>query len=467
MRAFGVSVFFATRVLAQSASGVPACAQPCVVQSTSGSTTGSCNSADVACICSNSGFLSNLACCLAGVCSQADQQAAITYTQNVCAANGVTNLPSVVSCSSTGTVGAAGVFKTSESASHVSTSSIRSSTFGPFSFGPAGATSAAHSTTSTGTLPQSTSEPSSATTGRIKNKKPLSAGAKAGIAISAILVASIFLFAFFLFRRGRKGYGPSTPRGGWSTHELPVMDDMGGSEPSRLRNGWPTHEFPVMAEMGIESSIPQAPQCGMGNEPSKLRSGWPIHELPVMAEKGIEPSTLRSSRPTEELQTDEPMHSISRTELAALAKRYKPDESGIAAENPILAVQSKELPTTANDHELEGSPTAELQSPAQAPQQTFSQPFQPLAIEPSVGSYGSKPEGRVAHDALPSRATSEKPLSDGASSSRMDELREKREKIRVEKERLLKLQELDELEAAVQREMLEEERRARGDVSPR
>jgi hypothetical protein len=49
----------------------------------------------------------------------------------------------------------------------------------------------------------------------------------------------------------------------------------------------------------------------------------------------------------------------------------------------------------------------------------------------------------------------------------MDELREKREKIRVEKERLLKLQELDELEAAVQREMLEEERRARGDVSPR
>jgi hypothetical protein len=68
---------------------------------------------------------------------------------------------------------------------------------------------------------------------------------------------------------------------------------------------------------------------------------------------------------------------------------------------------------------------------------------------------------------LPSRATSETPLSEGASSSRTDELREKREKISVEKERLLKLQELGELEAAVQREMLEEERRARGDVSPR
>jgi hypothetical protein len=51
-------------------------------------------------------------------------------------------------------------------------------------------------------------------------------------------------------------------------------------------------------------------------------------------------------------------------------------------------------------------------------------------------------------------------------SSKMDELRAKRDKIRVEKERLLKLQELDELEASVQREMLEEQRKARGNVSP-
>jgi hypothetical protein len=105
------------------------------------------------------------------------------------------------------------------------------------------------------------------------------------------------------------------------------------------------------------------------------------------------------------------MHSISRKELAILAKRYKPDESSIAAENPILAVQSKELTTTANDHELEGSSTAELQSPTQAPQQTFSQPFQPLTIEPSVGSYGSNPESRVAHDAVSLGASSSTPLS--------------------------------------------------------
>ena len=53
------------------------------------------------------------------------------------------------------------------------------------------------------------------------------------------------------------------------------------------------------------------------------------------------------------------------------------------------------------------------------------------------------------------------------SSSRIDELKAKREKIRTEKERLLKLQELDEMEAAVHREIMEEEERAKRDGSPR
>jgi hypothetical protein len=50
--------------------------------------------------------------------------------------------------------------------------------------------------------------------------------------------------------------------------------------------------------------------------------------------------------------------------------------------------------------------------------------------------------------------------SASASSSRMDELRAKRDRIRVEKERLLKFQELDEMEAAVQREIQEEQRKS-------
>ena len=44
----------------------------------------------------------------------------------------------------------------------------------------------------------------------------------------------------------------------------------------------------------------------------------------------------------------------------------------------------------------------------------------------------------------------------------MEELRAKRDKIKVEKERLLMLQELDEMEATVQREMLEEQRKSMG-----
>jgi hypothetical protein len=149
----------------------------------------------------------------------------------------------------------------------------------------------------------------------------------------------------------------------------------------------------------------------------------------------------------------------------------------------------KELATRANDHELDTSPVVvEVQSqswegqrqtqttsqpfetendnyeihtsPAVAefpPKQTFSQPFDPMSLDSNVGS-PKEPE--------PSNASSQTILCDtttsttvGASSSRMDELRAKRDRIRVEKERLLKLQELDEMEEAVQREMLEEQKR--------
>jgi hypothetical protein len=69
----------------------------------------------------------------------------------------------------------------------------------------------------------------------------------------------------------------------------------------------------------------------------------------------------------------------------------------------------------------------------------------------------------VGYDALTSSQTilsgTTTSTTVGASSSRIDELRAKRDRIRVEKERLLKLQELDEMEEAVQREMLEEQKR--------
>ena len=77
--------------------------QPCVAKFTSGSTIAGCNGPDVSCICANKDFLSNIACCLVDVCNQADQEAATTYAHQICAANGVTNLPASVVCTSSAT----------------------------------------------------------------------------------------------------------------------------------------------------------------------------------------------------------------------------------------------------------------------------------------------------------------------------------------------------------------------------
>ncbi len=147
------------------------------------------------------------------------------------------------------------------------------------------------------------------------------------------------------------------------------------------------------------------------------------------------------------------------------------------------SIQRKELPAPTNDHQL-GVSTTPMRSPTwdrevvpggvfghsylneqdpnqssavaePAPKQTFSQPIESVPIDPYTPN--------------DSRASSQPLLSESniaaGSTSRMDELRAKRDKIRLEKERLLKLQELDEMEAAVQKEMLEEARRAGRDGS--
>ncbi|KAH8603087.1 hypothetical protein B0O99DRAFT_588134 [Bisporella sp. PMI_857] len=98
--------FFAIAVAALagfcSAQGsLPSCAQNCVIQFTSGSSIGDCSNVDAKCICSSPTFLSDIACCLAGACSPADQQSATDYAKSFCAISGVTNLPDAVVCSST------------------------------------------------------------------------------------------------------------------------------------------------------------------------------------------------------------------------------------------------------------------------------------------------------------------------------------------------------------------------------
>jgi hypothetical protein len=168
---------------------------------------------------------------------------------------------------------------------------------------------------------------------------------------------------------------------------------------------------------------------------------------------------------------------IPGNELATPANTH---EMSPTAEKPI---QRKELPTLVNNHQLgvstspTRSPTWERevvpggafghsypseQDPNQSPavaepplKQTFSQPFESVPIDPYIPD-SSRASSQTLH--------SETNIAAG-STSRMDELRAKRDKIRLEKERLLKLQELDEMEAAVQKEMLEEARRAGGDGS--
>lgn len=170
---------------------------------------------------------------------------------------------------------------------------------------------------------------------------------------------------------------------------------------------------------------------------------------------------------------------------------------------PLEVMQRSELPTPANKHELESSiTTAGLQSPAwdsgqvqepafrplnlpeheldahagteaslqspdshsnPLPQQTFSQPFE--SFEPVFTELSSTQHEPVSLGAASQTILSDTSTAEGGS-SQIDTLRAKREKIRVEKERLLKLQELDEMEAIVNREIMEEER-TRGTGSPK
>lgn len=216
MKASSLAILLAARALAQIS--LPRCAQSCVTQYTSGSTIGGCNSLDIACICSNNDFLSNIACCVARVCDQADQQATISYAQQLCALDGVTNLPTDASCSSS-----------SSSSSSASSASSASSTKGTSTSSTVSTTDSAYSPTSSPVVP-----------GLSTSKHGLSTGAKAGIAIGAVGVLLIALLIAFLVRRRRhrvsnapeaQGIGPSTPRGGW-LHPYTGVQELPGKKPT-------------------------------------------------------------------------------------------------------------------------------------------------------------------------------------------------------------------------------------------
>ncbi|KAM0329958.1 hypothetical protein ACHAQA_004126 [Verticillium albo-atrum] len=86
-------------VAAQSTDDLPSCAQPCVVEATTGGNIAGCGQFDIECICSNQSFLADMACCLAQSCSTEEQQAAVDYAKRLCRSGGVTDLPDQVVCS--------------------------------------------------------------------------------------------------------------------------------------------------------------------------------------------------------------------------------------------------------------------------------------------------------------------------------------------------------------------------------
>ncbi|KAJ6092937.1 Cell wall protein TIR3 [Penicillium sp. IBT 16267x] len=98
-------------------SSLPTCAQACAANAIPSS----CG-VDVACICGNKSFLSDIACCIAGKCTTAEQEQTLQAAMGICAAGGVTNLPSMVAC----TTGASST--TASGASTTSSDSVSTST---------------------------------------------------------------------------------------------------------------------------------------------------------------------------------------------------------------------------------------------------------------------------------------------------------------------------------------------------
>ena len=238
----------------------------------------------------------------------------------------------------------------------------------------------------------------------VSSKNGLSAGAKAGIAIGAIAAILIALLLIFLLLRRR-------------TTKLATNSDG---------------PFPLEAELPTKSNTHEIDGQSMEHMAVKL---------------------------------DE-KHSLSPHEIV-------PE---LPAENSMYGIQKDGSSTAAINHELDASQSMvqgggpELN---QAPQQTFSPPYLATDESVEVDRESKDKASEVSHtqDAPPpeSSGVSNQALtsetSEAESFSRMEELQAKIEKIKVVKERLLKLQELDKMEAAVQREMQEEQRKSMGKMT--
>ncbi|KAI0815648.1 hypothetical protein GGR55DRAFT_675265 [Xylaria sp. FL0064] len=98
MKFVTITLVLASAVVAQDLGALPDCAKNCLAQYTTGNQIGNCARLDAKCICASDTFISGIACCLAGVCDAADQQAAVNFARSFCGTVGVTDLPQSVTC---------------------------------------------------------------------------------------------------------------------------------------------------------------------------------------------------------------------------------------------------------------------------------------------------------------------------------------------------------------------------------
>ncbi|KAF4976291.1 hypothetical protein FZEAL_7007 [Fusarium zealandicum] len=145
------AALFAGLVAAQSEQ-LPSCAQPCVTKFTTGDGIAGCSQLDIECICSNDGFLDEIACCLADACDAEGRADAVTFASQICSTAGV-DVPDEVVCKA-------------KSSTRLSTgSSTGSSTSTRTSTQTASSTSSADSDASNASDASSTTEEASNATG--------------------------------------------------------------------------------------------------------------------------------------------------------------------------------------------------------------------------------------------------------------------------------------------------------------
>lgn len=315
----------------------------------------------------------------------------------------------------------------------------------------------------------------------------LSTGAKAGIAVGVIGVVLIALIALFLLWRRKRGNAqsknalseePDLPPS-YLAPELPAEEATHPTykkEVSTTANDLELMgDTKLMAEKAVQGKEPatqvetspmvaelQSPASDRNQismQPSSQVYPPDSHELKPAIEKLTHTEELATPANTHELSPTVTSPEMQTTELATRANDHELDTSSAPAEQQSLARNESRVQQILGQSNL---PPAVAELP---PKQTFSQPFStptdPYIVSPLEGEGTNMPHEQASSTSSPNMPSGQNTSAGG--SSRMDELHAKRDKIRLEKERLLKLQELDDLEASVQKEILEEARRERGE----